>query len=196
MAEMTESAAMEAPAAPRELSRHTGSGGYVYAKLDDGSFKIIKSAKSAGGQIIKPNSDFYDLIADDIRKEAAKPKGAAAPMAPAAAPVAAPAAAPVAPLAPAMASTSSAAPAAPKATAAPAMPKMSDADTVERYTGFFGGSQRLDSLQDSVTKALTNNQVPYNEALRQSTAIRKMFERTEDPTIIDAMLTLARSTKK
>ena len=37
-------------------SRFQGSGGYEYAKLSDGSYKIVKSPKSGGGQVIKPGS--------------------------------------------------------------------------------------------------------------------------------------------
>ena len=52
------------------VSEHNGSGGYVYGLMDDGSYKILRSSKSKGGQIVKSDSEFHDLIANDIKREA------------------------------------------------------------------------------------------------------------------------------
>ena len=50
----------------KQVSEHNGSGGYVYGLMDDGSYKILRSPKSKGGQIVKADSEFHDLIANDI----------------------------------------------------------------------------------------------------------------------------------
>lgn len=55
-----------ASAGAKQVSEHNGSGGYVYGLMNDGSYKILRSPKSKGGQIVKPDSEFHDLIANDI----------------------------------------------------------------------------------------------------------------------------------
>ena len=64
-----ERASQVSPAAAsgaKQVSEHNGSGGYVYGLMDDGSYKILRSPKSKGGQVVKADSEFHDLIANDI----------------------------------------------------------------------------------------------------------------------------------
>lgn len=48
-----------------------GTAGYVYEKLDDGSFKIVKSPRSKGGQIIRPGDKYFADIKRDFEAHAA-----------------------------------------------------------------------------------------------------------------------------
>ena len=45
-----------------EVRRFKGDGGYEYAKLSDGSYKITKSRHSGGGQILGPGSEAHKAV--------------------------------------------------------------------------------------------------------------------------------------
>lgn len=47
---------------PVEVRRFKGAGGYEYAKLSDGSYKITKSRHSGGGQILGPGSEAHKAV--------------------------------------------------------------------------------------------------------------------------------------
>jgi hypothetical protein len=64
------------PAATAPI-RAKGSGGYVYDVMPDNSIRIIQSSRGKGGQIVTEDSEFYDLIMDDIKKM--NPEGSASP---------------------------------------------------------------------------------------------------------------------
>jgi hypothetical protein len=50
---------------PVEVRRFKGAGGYEYAKLSDGSYKITKSRHSGGGQILGPGSKAHTEVAKE-----------------------------------------------------------------------------------------------------------------------------------
>lgn len=46
---------------------YTGNGGYVYGELPDGSYKIISSPRSAGGQIISKDNPVWGYIHAELK---------------------------------------------------------------------------------------------------------------------------------
>lgn len=49
------------------MATYTGNGGYVYEQLADGAYKIIKSPRSGGGQIIRQDSPVWSYIHAELK---------------------------------------------------------------------------------------------------------------------------------
>lgn len=47
---------------------YKGSGGYEYEVKGDGSIRVAKSPKGAGGQEVLPGAKFHDVIMEDIQR--------------------------------------------------------------------------------------------------------------------------------